>query len=433
MFGRIKSAISSAGEAAKDAATIEVLAWKNPPDNIIAKRFPEDQSANIRWGTQVVVGQSQCVVFQVDGVNCDVLGPGRHTLETKNMPLLDKMVSKFVKNEKTPFFAEAIFVNQAMIQIKWGTRAPIIIDTKEAKNMMVLAHGTAKVQVKDPATLVAQLATGSFLPVSKLRDDLIADICQEISALGSAGEPVSWARFASSQRDHSATVKVRLARSFALYGVEIVDFDIGAFNLDPESQKRYNKVADKLSDKQVDFDLIDGRSEQDMAKFMALKRGDAMVTAAGNEGTAGQAMGAGLGLGMGMGMGGMMQNQMAPGYPPPGYPPPGYPPPGYPPPGYPPQQGYPQQGHPQQYGHPPQPGAPQQPPMDPNQAKIAKLRELVDMGVLTQAEFEAKAAEISQAADAGANPNQAKIDKMRELVEMGVLTQEEFEAKVAQL
>jgi len=71
--------------------------------------------------------------------------------------------------------------------------------------------------------------------------------------------------------------------------------------------------------------------------------------------------------------------------------------------------------------------------MDPNQAKIAKLRELVDMGVLTQAEFEAKAAEISQAADAGANPNQAKIDKMRELVEMGVLTQEEFEAKVAQL
>ena len=62
------------------------------------------------------------------------------------------------------------------------------------------------------------------------------------------------------------------------------------------------------------------------------------------------------------------------------------------------QQGYPQQGHPQQghpQGYPPQGGGAEGPPADPNQAKIAKLRELVEMGVLTQEEFEAKVAAIT--------------------------------------
>jgi membrane protease subunit (stomatin/prohibitin family) len=438
MFGRFKKAVSSAADtvtgAVKEVATVDVLSWKDFNQNIVAKRVPEDGSANIRWGTQVIVKQGQAAVLYCDGVPCDVLGPGRHTLETKNMPLLHKVVSKFVNNEETPFFAEAFFVNQATLPMKWGTRQPIVISTVELKNLQVQAHGIAKLKVVDPATFLAEMVQSrAFFTLDELKAILVNDICMELSAAG--GKKASWEEFYTSQRDISAATKIRVAKSLGMFGIEIADFDIGGFSLTPDSQKRLDKVVDKEADQTVGFRVTAGRSQQDMANYAAMQQADAMVAAANNSGTTGQAMGAGLGLGMGMGMGGMMQNQMNPGYPgypPPGYPPPGYPPPGYPPPGYPPQGGYPQHGHAQ--GHPPQQAAPPQAPADPNQAKLAKLRELVDMGVLTQQEFEAKAAEIAATSGpAAADPNQAKIAKMKELVDMGVLTQEEFEAKVAQL
>ncbi len=427
MFGRLKQAMSSATGAVTGVTkdVIDVISWKDFNTAIIAKRVPEDGSANIKWGTQVIVKQNQCAVMYCDGLPQDILGPGRHTLETKNMPLLHKAVSHFVKDEETPFFAEAFFVNQGTLEMKWGTQAPFTISVGGLKNLRVMANGTAKLKVKDPTTFLSELVQNrAFYTMKEFQGMFLTDVGSELGDLG--GEKESWEEFQSSRRDLSAIMKTRLGKTLGVYGIETTDFDIGALNLTPDSQQRFQEELDADFKAGREFRVTANRTAEDMQRYVMKQQADAMKDMANNQGTGGQAMGAGMGMGMGMMMPGMMAQNMYGGYPPQGYgpPPPGYgPPPGYPPHGYPPQgghppqggypqqghpqQGYPQQGHPQggypqQGGHPPQ-GAPPQgappqgaaPEADPNAAKIAKLQELVALGVLTQEECDEKIAAIT--------------------------------------
>ena len=152
-----------------------------------------------------------------------------------------------------------------------------------------------------------------------------------------------------------------------------------------------------------------------------VKKADALAGARGNSfmqqsvargfQAAGENGGGATGMAfMGMGMqsaGAAMQGLQQPVYPQQGYPQQGYPQQGYPQQGYPqqgyPQQGYPQQGQPQQ-GYPqqgqpmqgyPQQGQPQQgqPQEDPVE-KLKKMKELLDLGAISQQEFDAFKAKV---------------------------------------
>ena len=50
--------------------------------------------ADLRIGSQVIVRESQEVVFFRDGKALDVLGPGRHTISTANIPLLVDLIGE---------------------------------------------------------------------------------------------------------------------------------------------------------------------------------------------------------------------------------------------------------------------------------------------------------------------------------------------------
>src|SRR5687767_3347868 len=89
-----------------------VLIWRHPPDDLT-------------WGTQVIVNQTQEVLFLSGGQIADVLGPGTHTLKTANIPLLRGLIKAPFGGE-TPFAAEVYFVNKAVhMDVKWGTANPI--------------------------------------------------------------------------------------------------------------------------------------------------------------------------------------------------------------------------------------------------------------------------------------------------------------------
>jgi membrane protease subunit (stomatin/prohibitin family) len=90
------------------------------PSDVFAWRWPHD---GLVWGTQVIVNQSQQAVFYKDGKTLDVLDPGRHTLKTANIPLLEHIINIPFGNE-TPFAAEIYFVNNAVnLDLKWVHRS----------------------------------------------------------------------------------------------------------------------------------------------------------------------------------------------------------------------------------------------------------------------------------------------------------------------
>ena len=59
-------------------------------DHIIYK-YPEN---NIRLMTQLTVASDEMALFVKDGVVAGKLGPGRHTLDTNNVPFISKLLEK---------------------------------------------------------------------------------------------------------------------------------------------------------------------------------------------------------------------------------------------------------------------------------------------------------------------------------------------------
>ena len=102
-------------------ALASVIKYEGDNTTFVWKHPKEDFNA----GTQLVVHESQEAVFFMDGQALDLFGPGRHTLETENLPLVGKYIDKNF-DEKTPFHCEVYFINKVeQMAIRWGTDSKI--------------------------------------------------------------------------------------------------------------------------------------------------------------------------------------------------------------------------------------------------------------------------------------------------------------------
>ena len=89
-------------------AIIDVLKYSGPTNVLIWKWRPKDdgkRETELRLGTQLVVNESQEAIFYKGGKVQDIFGPGTHTLSTKNLPFISKIVGSAFGGD-TPFTAE---------------------------------------------------------------------------------------------------------------------------------------------------------------------------------------------------------------------------------------------------------------------------------------------------------------------------------------
>ncbi len=69
---------------------IEIIEWTDDSRDTLSFRWP-DQDKNIKNGAQLIVRESQTVQFVYLGQFGDTFGPGKHTLTTDNIPILNKL------------------------------------------------------------------------------------------------------------------------------------------------------------------------------------------------------------------------------------------------------------------------------------------------------------------------------------------------------
>lgn len=129
----------------------QVIEWKNSnPEDVVWKYPAED----ITWGAQLIVHEYESAVFFRDGKAYDVLGPGRHTLTTLNLPLLTKIISRIAGYKETPFKASVIFISTRVFAGKYGAQA----QTTELAPLQV--HGTFWSKVENPTLFVMEVVGG---------------------------------------------------------------------------------------------------------------------------------------------------------------------------------------------------------------------------------------------------------------------------------
>ena len=82
---------------------MEVLEFQDDTGQMMVKRIPDSGECEIKWGAQLTVRESQTAIFFRDGKALDVFGPGRHVLQTQNIPLMTKFVTRLGYGSDSPF------------------------------------------------------------------------------------------------------------------------------------------------------------------------------------------------------------------------------------------------------------------------------------------------------------------------------------------
>ena len=280
--------------------TIDRIKYDATSDEVLVFKFPSEE---IKLGSQLIVNQSQEALFLKGGEVCDLFAPGTHTLSTANLPLLNKLVN-LPFGGKTPFSAEVWFVNKTVKRdLKWGTQAPVpLIDPTYNYPISVRAFGRWGLRIQDSRIFVfhivgSQMAADS----SKVMEYFIGEINQRFS--------VALSRFITVEKTSIFEINARLndlsqysasaiSPEFSRFGIELVNFNVERVSIPDEDLAKFQDVFGRRME-------IDQISKATVGPaYTTMRTFDTLEAAASNPGGAtGAMLAGGLGLGMGMGAG----------------------------------------------------------------------------------------------------------------------------------
>ena len=123
----------------------ETLVWKHPIEDF-------------NLGSQLIVHESQEAIFFRDGQALDLFGPGRYTLETQQLPILEKLYQLPTDTQGT-FHSEVYYVNLAtQMGIKWGTDSKVrLFDPMTGMHIELGASGEFNIRVVNSRKLLLKL------------------------------------------------------------------------------------------------------------------------------------------------------------------------------------------------------------------------------------------------------------------------------------
>lgn len=96
--------------------TAQVIKWDGE-NGVFIYRHPME---NFKLGSQLIVKESQKAIFFRNGQALDVFGPGRYTLETQNLPLIEEVL-KYPTDADLTFSSQVYFVRtDGVMPVKWA-------------------------------------------------------------------------------------------------------------------------------------------------------------------------------------------------------------------------------------------------------------------------------------------------------------------------
>ncbi|MBD5259912.1 MAG: DUF4339 domain-containing protein [Bacteroides sp.] len=266
-------------------------------DGELCHKFDSD---DLRMGTQLVVHPAQTAFFVKGGVICDEFTSGTYTLDTQNIPILNKIIN-LPYGSDSPFQAEVWFISQvAKLNLPWGTPHPIQIEDPRYHIIVpVRAHGQYGIRVTNPRvfleTLIGSMRSFTSEQIEQFYKGRIISTLNTLLAQQIINNGVSVLDISTLLLAMSDSINEQLNRLLGKYGVSIIEFSIMSitFPQDDESViklKNAKDLAARLN--------ITGRDIYQMERSFNI-----LEAAANNEGAGGQMMGLGVGLGAGVGVG----------------------------------------------------------------------------------------------------------------------------------
>ena len=323
---------------------IDILQWTEDADGTLAWRFPMAEM-EIQNGASLTVRESQMAMFVNEGTVADVFAPGMYKLSTQTLPVLTYL-KNWDKLFESPFKSDVYFFStRTQLDQKWGTPNPITIRDKDFGIVRLRAFGIYSYHLTDPK-LFYQKISGTRDTYTReelegqLRNTLVAGMTD---LFGESGVP--FIDMAGNQDEFGKAMLAKAAPMFAEFGLSLDSLVVQNISLPEELQK--------VLDQKISMNMIG-----DMQRYTQYQVANSIPDAAKNEGgMAGMGVGLGAGLGFGQMFGQNIANAMQP------------------------QQAAPA-------------AAAASVSADDVVATLEKLHGLVEKGILSKEEFEAKKAEL---------------------------------------
>lgn len=198
--------------------------------------------------TQLIVHESQEALFMMNGQALDLFGPGRHTLETQNIPLVRKLFNK-PTNDQNSFHCEVYFINKTeQMSIKWGTDSQVqYMEPTYKFPLKIGASGEMSIRVENSRKLLVKLVgTEKFLGqtalVQMFRVFLMARI-KPYLAQTMQNNAFGIFEIDSYMGELSESLHKMLTPDFSDYGLSLERFFVTTI-AKPEGDKAYEKFKD---------------------------------------------------------------------------------------------------------------------------------------------------------------------------------------------
>jgi membrane protease subunit (stomatin/prohibitin family) len=355
----------------KNTGSGDLLIWRQPE---------EDFNTN----STLIVMPGEEAIFIKSGVIEQTFDNGTYKLSTENYPFINRLRNAFTGGIST-FNCVVYFVRKAhSMEILWGTTSPIQVrDKLLGISTKLRARGAYKIQVDNPQKFLTKLIGNNINTIAQkeLLDDYFANEFQSKikSSITRALNETQTELLGIEARieEFAETVEPFFGEVFEDYGLKIIKFSIVALDIDDDELRRHYdeigmdaiaKMRNAQADKGVMEVLGNNWGKQQAANILG--------TLAANPGSGGIAT-AGAGIGMGMAAGGvfgnMAQQMFAPMH-----------------------QETPPSAAPQPSGRFTQKSAvtSTNTSADDPVTTLKKLKDMLDLGLIEQAEFDVKKAEI---------------------------------------
>ena len=304
---------------------VKELAIARPDEfkNHIVYKHPDP---TVPMKAQLTVEADECAIFFRDGTHRGSFTPGRHTLDSSNIPFLGQLVDKFTGGNV--FIAEVYFVTTREIpNLKFGGPVGKLRDPQSQIPVGLMVNGTFSLRVIDPVKLVIGLvglqATDNEASTRWFKEMMLKVIRDRVAEQCVKKKwPLLDVCSGAYTEEIEQEVIAGMRQHVESYGIEVMR--IGNFNLimKEEDEKRLNKIFDNAAYMNM-AGGIQGYQQMAAASAM-MDAGEGMKQ--GGAGGGNMLAGAGLGVGFGMAnqFAGAMQypqQPMQPQAPPPGIPP----------------------------------------------------------------------------------------------------------------
>jgi len=265
------------------------VVWKHPDPTIPMK-------------SQLTVMADEQAVFMRDGKVVGTLGPGRHTLDSSNIPFLSNLVDSFTGGRL--FITEVFFVTtRENTGVRFGGPIGNVEDPKSGIPVETMVHGEFSFRVVNPEQLLVGLVgtgrTGGDQVPEWMKEQVLKVLRDRISQLCVKNKwPLLDVTSGAYTEELETEALSGLDTHVASYGIKIVRLGNFVIAIREEDAANLKKLYTDAAYLRTVGGV--GAYQQFAAGKAMIGAGEGMAKGGGGEGGGGMLSGASLGVGLGM-------------------------------------------------------------------------------------------------------------------------------------